>query len=287
MTWGQIRLLITKQLPGIDLELVTAAVQAAYDAVLLDRPWKGLDGEGVLVTTAPEATGTVAVTAGSADVVGDGTAFTSGMEGFIFALDSSSLTYSVLSVADAEHLTLERIFEGESATGAGYHIFPDAYTLPASVRTVAQMLLPASNRTVTRTDDLTLRREGLPLTFGAPRYWAPAADTAETGWPGDVVRRVYFHPLPDAGYAIPYSYRKTARSFDGANVADSPLPWVQDQAIVQGALAILLGGPSASQIPGRAESLQTAITLQQATLAAMRRADTLERGPAKLRLPGE
>ena len=132
MTWGQIRLALTKQLPGVDLELLTGWIQASYDVILNERVWAGLSGSGVLVTVAPITAGTVTVTNGSDQVAGAGTAFDFNVAGRLFTV-GDDIWYAVLGYADATHLTLDRAFTGPTAATATYRIIQDIYPLAESV----------------------------------------------------------------------------------------------------------------------------------------------------------
>ncbi len=288
MTWGQIRLSITKKLPGADLESINEAIQSAYEAVLSERPWVGLNGEGVLTTIAPYSTGTASVSSGNGAIVGVGTAFTADMVGRLFQLDGDADAYTVATFVDAENITIDRPYLGDIATGQGFRIFQDAYYLPSDVRTVRQMALPYSSRPLARVDDQFIQRtDPARSVVGIPVAWAPAADSAETGSADDIWRWIRFYPLPDEPYSIPYTFRKMARGFDGTNVNESPFPWVLPNSIIGLAVAELLGSPVYADMKGRADSIQAAITLQQIALGAMRRVDNIAQGPASLRLPGE
>lgn len=71
------------------------------------------------VTDAVQA-GTVAVTNGSAAVVGTSTTFTSLTAGQFILLDASGVPYQVKSVTDATHLTLQTPFIGTTASGSAW-----------------------------------------------------------------------------------------------------------------------------------------------------------------------
>jgi hypothetical protein len=287
MQWGQIRLLVTKQFPGVDLDVITSWIQASYEALLDGYPWAALDGEAVLQTAAPEETGAVTVTAGSATVAGVGTAFAAGNVGQKFLVDGVSGWYTVTAVASAVSLTLDRVYEGDTAAGTSYAIVQDTYPLPAEVKSVKQMLLPYSSRALNPAGELEIQRyDPAKLYISTPRAWAPAADTPDYGGGTANWRHVRFWQVPDAVYGIPYTYRIAPAGFSGSNTQDAPLPWVHFEAIVQGAVLRGLSSPVSLERKGASSAIQATAALQEVALKAMRVADCQRRGPIRPQFAG-
>jgi hypothetical protein len=65
------------------------------------------------------------VTNGSADVTGNGTAWTTALEGKIFKVEGVDADYTIDTVAAAGELSLTAVYAGTTATAADYHIVQD------------------------------------------------------------------------------------------------------------------------------------------------------------------
>lgn len=79
------------------------------------------------MTAADYSTGTIAVTAGSAAVVGTGTTFTASMVGRVLFVDPTTGTgdgagYKIASFTDTTHITLENYYAGATAGSTTYLI---------------------------------------------------------------------------------------------------------------------------------------------------------------------
>lgn len=83
-----------------------------------DRYLGMFDGTG---STTNYITGTVAVTNGSANVVGTGTTFTSGMVGKAFKISGENKFYTVATFTDATHITINT-YTGTTGSGKSYVI---------------------------------------------------------------------------------------------------------------------------------------------------------------------
>jgi hypothetical protein len=68
-------------------------------------------------------TGTVALTNGSANVVGSGTTFNAGMVGQQFQITGETAFYTILSFTDATHITLSTNYTGTTGSGKTYTIY--------------------------------------------------------------------------------------------------------------------------------------------------------------------
>ncbi|MBI5848187.1 MAG: DUF11 domain-containing protein [Nitrospirae bacterium] len=110
--------------------------------------YTGTDGSRKWIGIGP---GTVSVTNGSPAVVGTGTTFTGGLIGTGDSITILGVTYTILSVTDATHLTLTTNYAGTTGTGLAY-IAPVAWTEvndDGSAATVAnQHMYVSGNRLV-------------------------------------------------------------------------------------------------------------------------------------------
>lgn len=162
-----------------------AGIAATEEDVLLIGQWvnerwrelantntlRHLRRTGELTTTAPENTGTVAVTKNSSTVAGTGTTWTDALNGQYFRQKTN--WYEVSVVTSATTLELKSVFTEDTTTGAGYNIVQRRYRLEPNVR---QLLPVFSHMRLRRTLEVS-SREGLDLAIpsrfsinNAPQY---------------------------------------------------------------------------------------------------------------------
>lgn len=147
MTYGQIRLRLSKLLPGIDVELIDGWVQDRYAMILDLLAWKRLEGEAVFQVPLSYAIGTVSAQQGSNAITGSGTTWTSDMTGLMIRINNGTEYYTFTYVS-ATSATLDREYEGSTASiitggfavataGAGYNAGDIIY--PAGGNGLAQL----------------------------------------------------------------------------------------------------------------------------------------------------
>jgi len=234
-TWGQLRLLVQQEFPDLSPDLLDGYLNTRYADVVDRWPWKGLEVETVLQTTAAYNTGSVSVTQGLNTVTGAGTAFTLAMSGMKFELlgDNAIYTFTYVSATSG---TLDRNYEGSTNPAGGFWIFQDEYSLPAATKTVISVVNPL---TALPLEDLTkgqiLRPTFIPACPGTPEAFALAADTNESTPP--VYHTLQFYPPPLFSKGYPLRYTKATAGFSGTNTAAAPLPWVTDNVLLCGCRA--------------------------------------------------
>lgn len=234
-TWGQIRFELAKAHPGLDLELLTGWMQAAYHELLDGREWPGLDAEGVLETTGVHRAGTVTLTLGSVTVTGAGTAFTAAMTGRRFRLRGIVASYGFTWVS-ATAGTLDRPWAGEDGTGLAYELFQDTYRLPEDLKTLTQVANPRVAGAMERwTPAAFLWLTAAGPAYGEPIRWGLAPDTDEETPP--VRHQVRVYPAPERDGTLLLRYQRAPFGFDGTNTGSAPLPWVSTDAILAGVRA--------------------------------------------------
>lgn len=115
---------------------------SGQDALIKDAIQMGLDratsktlpylmSEGIITTVAPYETGTIAMTNGSASIVGTDTVWASSMVGRKIRFNGENAYYRIKTVTDATHIVLETVYQGTTDTDATYSIYKDEYRLPA------------------------------------------------------------------------------------------------------------------------------------------------------------
>lgn len=225
MTWGEIRGMAAAEAPGRGNDLLTSWIQRSYREILDHRDWQGLHQDGLLMVVGSYDAGTVALTQGSTAVTGTGTAFTTQMTGRKFRIVGGQEWYT-FSYVSATSGTLDRPYEGETDATATYVIYQDRYALPGAVKLVETM----GGEGATPLEIVRCQ----PWTLGQPLMWGPGNDSSEDTPP--VLKSVELWPAPQLPMGIPYRYLTVVYQFDGFNTEDSPLPFVSEDAILEGTL---------------------------------------------------
>lgn len=221
MNWGRIRFDLVKETGVSDLELLSTWMNDAYVDILDARSWRGLDLDFDVVTKAPYEAGSVTLTQGSASIVGVGTVWTADMDGrqIYLAADPEPYRFNYLSATSA---SLDRPWPDETWTDASYQIVLAFYPVPENIKLV-QWRRPKMGWG--EVYDVPRGASATVAQVGRPRFWDPV-DFADSGQ-----RFIRLTPAPDDSYVLTFVGQQRPIGFDGSNVEDSPLPWIQFDAI--------------------------------------------------------
>lgn len=228
-TFGQIRLRLSQEFPGVNPDLLNSVINGAYGDILDARDWSQLKTSSSVVTTAPYQAGTVTATNLSATLTGLSTAWTSAVNGLSIVIGGTGNRYTVTFVSGTS-VTLDRVYEGDTTSGASYTMFVDEYALSTNVKSISRI----KNQT-TGVDLYGPLNRGavltMPFTTGEPAYFAQGLPTGSN----PVYQTVVLWPIPSKRSTLNVEYQTLALGFDGRNTGDSPLPWINAEAIIQGA----------------------------------------------------
>jgi hypothetical protein len=240
-TYGEIRSQILKAHPGVDLDLIDVWISDRYsDIILSGLSWKRLEGESVIQVPASYQTGTLAVTQGSASVVGTGTTFTAGMNGLMLRITGGSEYYQ-FAVVDATHGTLDRPYEGVTAAATGFRIDQNIFVLPAPCR-VVRGVRPMHDRgrgLFHKTPAELNYYDPQRTVYGTPFYYTPTWDSNSN----PPRMQLELNPVPsspDGGgnilsFVVDYIFE--AAPIDPTQTGISLLPWMSPTAIKEGVAA--------------------------------------------------
>lgn len=238
-TWGQLRLLLQQSAGTLSPDLIDGYLNTRYGDVLDRWPWKGLEVETSIETTAAYNTGTVSVTNGTNVITGVGTTWTLAMSGMQFRVSTDNAVY-VFTYVSATSATLDRLYEDDTNAAASYWIYEDEYVLPAPSKTLLSVVCPVTGApledwTTQKIIDSMWPREspGVPIAF------AMAADTNENTPP--VYHTLKLSPPPMFARGYPLRYQKATAGFNGTNTGAAPLPFVSDDVLLSGARADIKG----------------------------------------------
>ncbi len=281
MTYGQLRLQITQENPGIPLEKLDGWIQDRYTEILDRVEWKRTQAESVIVAPASYQDGTIIATEGSATIAGFGTAWTTAMSGRTIRIDNQSEFYQFTYVSANVGL-LDRGWEHPSTTASTYRIDQSVFLLPADCRIVKDCRgLHDWEMSLERVTPGELnRRAGQRTTYGTPQMYAPTFDN----FSDPPIMQVELYPIPespntdaeDLSYAVTYD-------FDSSDIAptqtsSSLLPWVRPSALKAGVKASML--LDAKDWNGATKMQQEMDRLVQ----IMARVNTAQIGPEPIRI---
>jgi hypothetical protein len=226
-TYGEIRMRLVKELPGVDRDLLDSWILDRYIEILDLLPWRRQSLSSNLTTRAAYETGTVALTAGSAAVTGTGTVWTAGMTGLDFAASGNGGVYRFTHVSPTTG-TLDRAWEGETETEATYALQQRVYEMPANCR-VPAALDTWDRGPLARRSAAELRAR--PRTSGTPLEWAPAADSATNRM------QIELWPVPVVAETFRLTFDAEAPGWSAAAPAVALLPWLRESCLVSGVQA--------------------------------------------------
>lgn len=179
--------------------LIKDAIQMGLDR-LTDKDLPYLMTDGSITTVAPYETGTVTVTNNSKTVTGSGTTFTTAMVGRKFRVQGQNAFYRIGAYVSATEVTLEVVFQGDTASAQTYSIFKDEYRLPADMdvyKVLRQIEDSQSIIDIERTAfDLY---EPSPNTQGSPKFSILAGSKLDTYTTGTVSGTVNLSVITGSG----------------------------------------------------------------------------------------
>ena len=199
-------------------ELALDWLQSRYATVLERAPWQFLQKEATFQTVAEITAGTVTLTLGSATVTettSNANGWSSAVEGRYFRASGDTEFYLIDTFGNAnpDTLTLNRVYEGASATLKGYALNQRLYALATDVREIITMSCLNPTVPIERVSLAELDRalSNRPERREAPLYWAPAGRDSSN------VYRVELYPIPDKARGVLYHYIQTTPSLNDAD----------------------------------------------------------------------
>jgi len=258
-TWGQLRFILQTGAPDVSLDLLDSYLNTRYTSVLEATDWTGLKAHATVQTVAAyqsiAGADTVTFTVGSNAVAGVGTAWTNAITGQNVYRPGDTAIY-VATYVGAAALTLDRPYEGLGSDPAAtvyaaspYVFMQNVYALPADCNAIVTVLSPYTNRPMDGMTKAELDATSGPRTFvGLPMTYAEYDDSAEPAPPAatpGVLHQIEFYPPPlwSRGFAL--QYVRNPYPFDGTNTSRSPLPFVTDKVLLEGARADIATGSEA------------------------------------------
>lgn len=281
-TYGSLRLLIQKENPGVDLELIDSYIQTRYTEILDQLPWKRQEADSVIQSPASYQTGTLTATQGSTSITGVGTTWTSAMTGLMIRIANTEEYYQFTYVS-ATSGTLDRGWEQPTGSLLAYRIDQAVFLLPADCR-ILRGVTPLHDRVhgLRRVTPAELAQMAPQRrTYGAPAVYCQTWDS----FSDPPQMQVELYPVPSApnsagvtpSFVVDYSFDAAQFSASAVITSASLLPWVR---------------PGALQAAVRADCLRLAKdwngaaamdTRAKELVQAMLKINAAQRGPQQIR----
>lgn len=229
--------------PKCPIPLAQEFINTAYSRAISFYRWNCLRKEGGFFIEAPYQTGTVTVTEGSTSVVGSGTTWTTDMEGMQFLTAGIAPYFTVVDVASATSLTLDRPYSKEDGVGLTYSIQQIYLEAPSDFVEFESVRDLVNNWSI-RFDvpQAVLDTWDAQRTFsGDPWLLSPAAPSSSG------LRRYEIWPRPGASASLPFRYYSKPPLLS-AN-SDTPIFPIRGDILVEGALSELAKWPGLVDAP--------------------------------------
>lgn len=203
---------------GIDDSDVEDVAEQALNDILQEicqvYNFSWLYGDSSFITVLPYSTGTITATEGSATITGDGTTFTSAMEGRKFRCEGA--TYVILAYVATDEITLSTNYAGTGGSGLVYKIYQDEYSLASDAEDVLSMRQENNphkleKRGIEFLDKYYPQRNS----FGYPMIYAII------GYDSTGYMKVAVYPIPNQARNIYYRYKK--RVTEMSDDSDTPI----------------------------------------------------------------
>lgn len=248
----QAELLLQAMAKMLNADLTTLLNAANREEVEAGWPWDFLFSNYVLYSAAPQSTGTITVTQGSAIVTGAGTSFAAVANAQSFVnIGGSNISIPIASIQSTTQLTLTSPYMGANISGTSYSLSTNVYSVIGfqEVYNVRQIIdLEKTSR-----EQLNLMDPARIATGGAPSVqWAPAGfDSA-----GNI--QIELWEVPSAAY--PYVCEGKLAAATMVNPTDLPqIPSavIMNKCLWKTALACYMsnGNPKYNDIANKFESV--------------------------------
>jgi hypothetical protein len=248
-TFGEIRHQCQIRWPGVGLDLLDSWINERYRRILRRGDWKRSRIEAVLQTVAPYSTGTVAITTATTNLTLTSGTWTSGMTGRKIRIAARN-EYYTFTYASASTGTIDRNYEGDTATEAAYSIWQNIYALPAACRNLRSMRVFSAAKDMDEVSQESLDEYAAArLTEGTPDRYALHEDDSSS----PPVQQVELYPIPDEILSIAYWYSQDPTLFSATATI---LPaWLNPSALYHGVEAEALRKAKDYAGSDRAEAL--------------------------------
>lgn len=241
MTWGEYRqILVQGAGRGLPLSIINTALNLGLERVQAAFAWPRTDRQFIVSLAAPAIAGSVSVVNGSSAVTGSSTSWTAAMNGWRFRV-VGGLEYYTVVVTDSTHLTLDRPYEGVTASGKSSRLaqwYVQAQEMTLQIRTLVSsqggMMRPSTSAEIEALDPHRTRIEAYPS------LWYLIADTTNRAPQNLELQQMGFWPEVNAAQSIVVTAPERVIKCSDDTTDMSPPVWMHDGALLQAALLALM-----------------------------------------------
>lgn len=218
----------------MDLKILDRYLNDRLQTIVRHNAWTRLKGEATLQTAAIYETGTVAITNGLTALILTGGTWTAGMTGREIRLQEDGPLYVFTRTADTTG-TIDRAYEGETATEASYRILQRIYSLPSDLGSLTSIKVPFTNLDLDQTGLEELDKlDAARTSYGRPQTFTPIKDSSDT----PPVPRIELWPIPEVSEGYPLRYQKRVARITSTSTY---IPdWISTECLFAGVEADLL-----------------------------------------------
>lgn len=236
-TFGQFRMRQSKTPAGasVDPDVLDGLINDTIERFCRAFPWSRLKQQSILQTVAEYTTGTISIAEGATSGTGTDTVFTTDMTGRFIRISNLLPPYTFTYVSPTS-FTIDRPFESDSLTDAGYKIYKSIFALPATLESIVSL------RNMTWGYDLNEetrewldRNAAARYAYGQPAVYVPAEDSA------DGLQQIELYPAPIVAQGLGMDWRLQPPLFDLEDLdTDATFPdWFSMPAMFAGVQAAL------------------------------------------------
>jgi hypothetical protein len=233
-SYGQLRLLLTKTLPGIDLDLIDGWAQFAHQAVLDRLPWHRVERSMTVQMSGAYQTGTAQIEAGDTAVSITGGVFDQTFSGRQIRFENRDEYYELTATSPTTGV-IDRAYEGPGGANLAYIVFATVYTLPPDCRELRGVRLLESPHPLDRHSKQEMNAFAANrCRTGKPRAYAPYMDTVSA----PPLLQIEVYPAPDVVMSVAVDYIAEVTAPGASSVA--LLPWIRPSVLYEGVRAFAL-----------------------------------------------
>lgn len=223
------------QLPhgnGVHPDLLDRYINNRLQQMLSSFPWTRLSVTSILQVPAAYTTGTISILNGATTGVLTGGTFTADMQGRRIRIAAGPEFY-VFNFVDATNFSIDREYEGDDVTDAGFRIWQAIFTLPTPVDIFRSVAVPRLGIELEQKSKawLDARDPSRTADTGGPFLFVPADDSVD-GFP-----QIELYPGADTAEGLPIDYRMKVNRMSDAK--EEFLDWIDTEVIFAGVEADL------------------------------------------------
>lgn len=243
---------------GVKRIRVLNSINNRYAFIAARQDWRWLFANKDFAVYEPYIEGAAVVTSGSTNVTGVGTLWNANAAvNNYFCIPGSNKVYRIAEVVSNTQLTLESVYDEESATNSNYEILKSTYALPSDADKIREITIDMGGRLIPCTpEEFFYRKQMSPGLTGSPCYY-----TVLNAAPASSIQLLEVFPAPDKAYTLKLSYSVICQKLTDSVSSYPLIPDKYRVALFYGALSDLYNSMSLADKAARSEAMFTNVLL--------------------------